>query len=84
MKQNRGVGFYEALQSIWLVHIMLQNEAWGPGLSFGRVDQYLYPFLKRDLVDGTLTAAEARDLAALFLIKANDVASVASSMNIET
>ena len=76
--------FCEALQAIWLVHVVLQNEAWGPGLSFGRVDQYLYPFLEKDLANGTLTAAKARELIGLFLIKANDVASVASSVNIET
>ena len=34
---------------IWFTHIVLRNEGWGPGLSFGRVDQYLYPFLEKDL-----------------------------------
>lgn len=76
--------FHQALQAIWLTHIVLRNEAWGPGLSFGRVDQYLYPFLKNDLANGTLTRDEARELIAAFLVKVNDIACITSSVNIET
>jgi choline trimethylamine-lyase len=74
----------EALQSIWLVHIALRNEAWGPGLSFGRVDQYLYPYLKADLDNGDLTKDQARELVGTFLVKVNDIACVTSSVNVET
>jgi choline trimethylamine-lyase len=76
--------FYEALQSIWLGHIALRNEGWGPGLSFGRVDQYLYPYLKKDLDSGALTKDQARELIGAFLVKVNDMACLTSSVNIET
>jgi pyruvate formate-lyase/glycerol dehydratase family glycyl radical enzyme len=76
--------FYEALQAIWLTHIVLRNEGWGPGLSFGRLDQYLYPLFKQDRTAGTLTEAEACELVGAFLAKVNDMACVTSSMNIET
>lgn len=36
--------FHEALQSLWLVHLVLQIESNGHSLSFGRFDQYLYPY----------------------------------------
>jgi len=74
----------EALQAIWLTHIVLRNEGWGPGLSFGRIDQYLCPFLRDDLANGTLTRDEARELLAAFLVKVNDIACITSSVNIET
>ncbi len=76
--------FHEALQSIWFGHIALRNEGWGPGLSFGRVDQYLYPYLKKDLDSGALTRDQARELIGAFLVKVNDMACVTSSVNIET
>lgn len=81
---NPAGSFYEALQSIWFTHIVLRNEGWGPGLGFGRLDQYLYPFYKKDISDGIITEEDARELIGLFLIKVNDLAFVASSMNIET
>ena len=76
--------FYEALQSIWFIHIILRNEGWGPGLGFGRLDQYLYPFYQKDISDGIITEEDARELIGLFLIKVNDLAFVASTVNIET
>jgi len=82
--QNPASSFYEALQSIWFTHVVLRNEGWGPGLGFGRIDQYLYPFYKKDVTDGVITKKEALELIGLFLIKVNDLAFVASTMNIET
>lgn len=35
--------FHEALQSVWMVHLILQIESNGHSLSFGRFDQYCYP-----------------------------------------
>jgi pyruvate formate-lyase/glycerol dehydratase family glycyl radical enzyme len=81
---NPAGSFYEALQSIWFTHIILRNEGWGPGLGFGRLDQYLYLFYEKDISDGTITEEEARELVSLFLIKVNDLAFVASTVNIET
>ncbi len=81
---NPAGNFYEALQSIWFTHIVISNEGWGPGLGFGRLDQYLYPFYKKDISDGIITKEDARELIGLFLIKANDLAFIASTVNIET
>ena len=37
--------FWEAVQSLWLTHMLVMSEENypGPGTSFGRIDQYLYP-----------------------------------------
>ena len=36
--------FHEALQSVWLVHLVLQIESNGHSLSFGRLDQFCLPY----------------------------------------
>ncbi len=41
--------FYEAVQSVWLIQLILQIESNGHSLSYGRMDQYLYPFYENDL-----------------------------------
>jgi len=64
--------FHEALQSMWFIMIALRNEAMGTAISFGRADQLLYPFYKKDVEEGKITREEAKDLVAQLLIKAND------------
>ncbi len=46
--------FWEAMISLWLCHmlIMADENYPGPGTSFGRLDQYLYPFWKKSLDQG--------------------------------
>jgi len=41
--------FYEAMQSVWFIQLILQIESNGHSLSYGRFDQYMYPYLKHDL-----------------------------------
>jgi pyruvate formate-lyase/glycerol dehydratase family glycyl radical enzyme len=82
--------FYEALQSVWFVYLVLMNEGWGPGMSFGRPDQYLYPFYKKDIEEGNITREQVRELLALFCIKINhsamrfsfDTMKTASGLNV--
>lgn len=54
--------FHEAVQSLWLVHLVLQIESNGHSLSFGRMDQYLYPYYKADLEAGRVTQESACEL----------------------
>lgn len=46
--------FWEALQSLWLTHmlVMADENYPGPGDSFGRLDQYLYPFWEKSIQEG--------------------------------
>ncbi len=48
---NPARNFFEAVQSLWLVHLVLQIESNGHSLSYGRMDQYLLPFLEEDSID---------------------------------
>lgn len=81
---NPANSLQEALQSIWLVHIAVRIEGWGPGLSFGRVDQYLFPFYKKDMDEGNISRDEAKELISLFLVKVNDLAPVMGTFAVET
>jgi formate C-acetyltransferase len=46
--------FWEAVQSLWLTHMLvISDENYpGPGVSFGRIDQYLLPFWETSLKEG--------------------------------
>lgn len=46
--------FYEAVQSLWLTHMLVMSDEKypGPGVSFGRFDQYLYPYYQKSIQDG--------------------------------
>ena len=81
---NPARDFHEALQSVWFVYIVLMIEGWGPGMSFGRADQYLYPFYKKDLKEGTISKGKARELLALFCIKINELAMRFSFEDVKT
>jgi formate C-acetyltransferase len=65
--------FPEALQSLWTTHMlaMVAESYPGPGLSPGRVDQYLYSYYKRDLDAGRLTRDQAKEWLQCLWIKHN-------------
>ena len=46
--------FWEALQSLWLTHMLVMSDENypGPGVSFGRMDQYLLPYWERSISRG--------------------------------
>ncbi|WP_416260366.1 formate C-acetyltransferase/glycerol dehydratase family glycyl radical enzyme [Gibbsiella quercinecans] len=52
--------FYQALQLCYFVQLALQIESNGHSVSFGRMDQYLYPYYRRDV---ELTQTLARESA---------------------
>ncbi len=51
---NPAENFYEAVQSLWLTHMLVMSDEKypGPGVSFGRIDQYLYPYYKKSIEEG--------------------------------
>lgn len=61
--------FYEAVQSVWLIQLVLQIESNGHSLSYGRMDQYLYPFLEKDLTAGKITEDGAAELLTNLWVK---------------
>lgn len=60
---------WEALQSIWFIHLILQIESNGHSLSYGRLDQYLMPYYSADLAAGRLDEEQACELLENFWLK---------------
>ena len=65
--------FWEALQAIWFIHIGILMETNGIAISFGRFDQYLWPYYKKDIDNGSLTREKALELVESFFIKVNEL-----------
>jgi len=61
--------FQQALQLAWFTHIFLHAEASAVAISFGRIDQFLWPFLERDLADGVTSLGQAEELISCFWLK---------------
>ncbi len=64
--------FHEALQTLWLTHMAVMLESLNSAVSFGRLDQYLYPYYQKDLDEGRLTREKAEELLLQFSAKATE------------
>lgn len=62
--------FREALQTYWLANTAI--ESIGHISAYARFDQNLWPFLKRDFENGTITLEEAQELVDLQWLKHNE------------
>jgi pyruvate formate-lyase/glycerol dehydratase family glycyl radical enzyme len=67
--ENPAQSFWEALQSYWFVHLMLNLESNSYAISPGRFDQYIYPFYKKDIEAGKITPEGAQELLNCLWVK---------------
>ena len=70
--------FHEAVQAVWFIQCVLQIESNGHSLSYGRFDQYAWPYLKADLEAGKITEEQAVELLTNLWIKTLTVNKVRS------
>ena len=61
--------FQEAVQSVWFIQLILQIESNGHSLSYGRFDQYMYPYYQKDKESGKITDNEVLELLDCLWIK---------------
>ena len=61
--------FYEAVQSVWFIQLILQIESNGHSLSYGRFYQYMYPYYIKDIQEKVITKDEALELLTCLWIK---------------
>ncbi len=61
--------FLEGLQACWLVHVAMNLEDYEQGMSFGRLDQILFPLYRKDLEQKNLTQDQATEIMASFQLK---------------
>jgi len=62
--------FHQALQAVWLVHMVFHSTM--NGNAMGRLDQYVWLYLEADLREGRLTIERAMELATCFCLKFNE------------
>ncbi|MFQ5650108.1 MAG: pyruvate formate lyase family protein [bacterium] len=65
--------FHEAIQSLFLAQIAINLESLDNGICPGRMDQHLLPYYEKDIANGLLTRAEAKELIAAFSIKMSEL-----------
>lgn len=70
--------FWQALQSVWLLHMIYHSTLNGNAL--GRLDQYAWPYLEADLADGRLDIQRASELVDCFCLKFNERAQTTDDM----
>ncbi|MGA2765009.1 MAG: formate C-acetyltransferase/glycerol dehydratase family glycyl radical enzyme [Spirochaetia bacterium] len=65
--------FREALQSVWFLFVILHMESNASSFSPGRMDQYLYPYVRADLDSGALDLPGALELVSALWLKFNQI-----------
>ena len=68
------VTFWEAVQALWLTHMLVMSDENypGPGVSFGRIDQYLLPYWQRSIAGG-MDRELGKEIMKCFWVHANTV-----------
>ena len=77
--ENPAQTFWEGVQAIWFIHLVIQIESNGHSASLGRVDQYLYPLYKKDVLEGDLDREFAKEMLQCLWIKLYSVIKVRST-----
>jgi formate C-acetyltransferase len=68
--------FWQGVQSLWLIHMLsISEESYpGPGMSFGRTDQYLWSLYKKDVIEEkNITKDFAKDILGCFWFHCNTI-----------
>ncbi|MBQ8831422.1 MAG: hypothetical protein IJ017_07460 [Oscillospiraceae bacterium] len=71
--ENPCRSFYEAVQAVYLYHLILCYEGSYLGLTIGRFDQHVGDYLERDLKNGVITYEKAQEIIDCFCLKVADL-----------
>jgi trans-4-hydroxy-L-proline dehydratase len=66
--------FWEAVQSLWITHMLVMSDENypGPGVSFGRLDQYLFPYWETSIKQG-MEREFGKEILKCFWVHSNTV-----------
>ena len=67
--ENPARSFHEAVQCFWLTFLCVNLESAYSNETPGRMDQYLYPFYKKDIEAGRITRQEAAEILGCVWVK---------------
>jgi formate C-acetyltransferase len=71
--------FWEALQCIYFLQVVIQIEGNGLAIALGRPDQILYPYYRRDIAKGSLARESALELIECFYLKLSEIDKIYSN-----
>lgn len=67
---NGARDWWEALQSVWMLQVLMGCEQINYANSFGRFDQYMYPYYEKSIIEEKeFTRDEALELLEMFFVK---------------
>jgi pyruvate formate-lyase/glycerol dehydratase family glycyl radical enzyme len=73
LMEGKAKNFHEAVETVYLTHLLMMIESNGHSFSFGRFDQYIYPYYQRDIIAGVITREKALELIAHFFLMTNSL-----------
>lgn len=65
--------FLEATELVYLVHLLMMIESNGHSFSFGRFDQYIWPYYEKDVNSHKITKEKALEIITHFFIMTNSL-----------
>ncbi len=78
--ENPPQTFQQALQAVWFVHVYFYIEVCTTACGFGRFDQYMWQFYKKDVIDEkNITREEALEMIECLYLKSCEVYEVRDS-----
>ncbi|MFQ7236647.1 MAG: pyruvate formate lyase family protein, partial [Enterococcus hulanensis] len=65
--------FLEAVEMVYLTHLLMMIESNGHSFSFGRFDQYVYPYYEKDIREKNISQEKALEILSHFYIMTNSI-----------
>ena len=73
LSKGGATSFLEAVELVYLVHLLMMIESNGHSFSFGRFDQYVWPYYEKEIKNGALTQEKALEIISHFFIMTNSL-----------
>ena len=78
---NEPRDFWEAVQFVWFLQLTMQIEDNGHSIALGRLDQNLYPYYKKSVLEGNLAKEDAMELLAALYVKCTEILKLRDSFD---
>lgn len=73
LMEGKARSFYEAVETVYLTHLLMMIESNGHSFSFGRFDQYVWPYYEADIKAGKISKEKALEILTHFFIMTNSL-----------
>ena len=80
--ENPARDTWDEIQVVAFMQLIIQTETNGDSVSPGRLDQYLYPYYRKDIEDGRYTKEHVQELLDCLWIKFNEIIKVQDSESV--